>query len=634
MSKDNMPSFLFHQGTNFESYKYFGAHPADDGVVFRVWAPHAAEAYVIGSFNGWNENADKMTPVDDNGIWECTIGNVNIYDEYKYMFITKDGEKVYKSDPFAFHAATRPGTNSKYFDIEGYEWSDAKWQKAKQSKNVYRSPMNIYEVHLGSWQMYEDGNPLSYRTYGERLAEYAKDMGYTHVELLPMTEYPFDGSWGYQVTGYFAPTSRFGTPHDFMYLVDCLHSKGIGVIMDWVPSHFPRDAAGLFRFDGGCCYEDPNPMRGEHKEWGTVVFDYGKTEVQSFLISSASYWMDYYHIDGIRVDAVASMLYLDYNRRDGEWVPNTYGGRENLEAVAFLRKLNEHILGRFPNNVMIAEESTAWPLVKRPPFDGGLGFNFKWNMGWMNDTLQYFSLNPFFRKDNQDKLTFSMMYAFSENYILPISHDEVVHGKCSLINKMPGEYEEKFAGLRTFFGYMMAHPGKKLMFMGSEFAQFIEWDYKKQLDWFLMDYPAHRRFHEFVRDLNNFYADNAAFWEIEDNWDGFLWVSNDDNQQNIIAFARYDSKGNGILCVYNFSPVTRLGYRLGVPKRGTYKPLFDSEQYDTEKVNPVCQSIKSDRTGYHGFDQSIVLDIPANSFRYFSIPKSRKTVKKDNKKVK
>ncbi|MGI5888402.1 MAG: 1,4-alpha-glucan branching protein GlgB [Oscillospiraceae bacterium] len=630
MQQSNMAAYLFHEGTNFKAYEYFGAHRSCNGsAVFRVWAPHALTVSVVGDFNGWNEESGVMTKVDDAGIYEVSIKDVQVYDEYKYLITAADGSKIYKSDPYGFHFATRPETNTKFFDIGGYDWGDSEWMKGRPS-SLTASPVNIYEVHLGSWRTYDDGNPFNYRVAADALADYAKDMGYTHVELMPITEFPFDGSWGYQVTGYYAPTSRYGTPYDFMYFVDRMHQSGIGVILDWVPSHFPKDMSGLYRFDGEPCYEDPNPKRGEHKEWGTVVFDYQRPEVKCFLVSSAEFWMDMYHVDGIRVDAVASMLYLDYNRRDGEWEPNIYGGKENLEAVAFLKTLNEKVLSDHPGSFMIAEESTAWPLVTKPPEVGGLGFNFKWNMGWMNDSLQYFSMDPFFRKDNQKKLTFAMMYAFSENYILPISHDEVVHGKCSMINKMPGEYDQKFSGLMAFMGYMYAHPGKKLLFMGTEFAQFIEWDYKKQLDWFLLDYPAHNRFHDYMRELNRFYRDTPAFWQIEDSWDGFKWISLDDSSQNILAFARYDRAGNGVLAVFNFSPVTRSDYRMGLPEEGTYRILLDSTDYEENPASNGPRFYRTQKKPFHGFNCSAVMTIPANSARYFSIPK-RKAVKKSTR---
>lgn len=615
-SENSIPLYLFHEGTNAKAYEYLGAHPVDGGVCFRVWAPNVQWAGVAGDFNGWQPDKTPMTKIS-SGVWECFVDGVNRYDAYKYYFRTADGREFYKSDPFAFHCETRPGTASKYYGELDFDWSDKGWLRKRKKADIYSSPMNIYEVHAGSWQLYDDGNPLSYRDLADRLIPYVKDMGYTHIELLPVMEYPFDGSWGYQVTGYFAPTSRYGTPEDFAYFVNAAHNAGIGVILDWVPAHFPKDTYGLYEFDGGACYEYADPRKGEHLQWGTRVFDYGKPEVQSFLVSSAMFWISEYHIDGLRVDAVASMLYLDYGRDDGNWIPNCHGGRENLEAVAFLKKLNESVFREHGDVLMIAEESTAWPMVSRPTYLGGLGFNFKWNMGWMNDCLRYFSLDGLARKFNHDCLTFSFFYAFSENFVLPISHDEVVHGKCSLINKMPGTYEEKFAGVRSFLGYMMSHPGKKLLFMGCEFGQFIEWNYKQQLDWLLLDYEAHRQLKSYVSALNKFYLANSPLWEIDYSWEGFSWIVSDDSSNSVVAYIRRDKKENELIALCNFTSVTRQKYRIGVPKPGTYRVVFSSALPEFGgKGESTVGSVRAKKKPMHGYEYSIELDIEGLSCMY------------------
>ncbi len=613
------PAYLFHEGKNHFAYEFLGAHFTEvsgvSGVVFRVWAPSAVSVSVVGDFNGWNEETNPMNCIqDDFTIWETFIPGLHEYDIYKYSIKTADGRTILKADPYAFHAETRPGTASKLYDLKGYNWGDKRWQTYKKNQNIFEAPMNIYELHIGSWKKHADGNFYSYRQLADELCAYVKKMGYTHIEIMPVSEYPFDGSWGYQVTGYFAVTSRYGTPKDFMYFVDTCHKNGIGVILDWVAAHFPKDAHGLYEFDGSCVYEYADPLKREHPDWGTRIFDYGKPEVRSFLISNAVFWADYFHIDGIRVDAVASMLYLDYGKRDGEWRANIHGGRENLEAVEFLQELNTSVLSEFPDTIMIAEESTAWPLVTKPPFENGLGFHFKWNMGWMNDMLRYFSTDPFFRKGMHNTLTFSMTYAFSENYILPLSHDEVVHGKCSLINKQPGEYEQKFAGLRAMLGYAIAHPGKKLGFMGSEFGQFIEWNFSQELDWFLLEYDAHRKMQEYTRDLNALYLRSSELWENDGGWDGFRWLSVDDADNNVLAFVRKNKSGKGLIAVFNLSPVERLGYTLGVESPGSYRVVFssDSEKYGGSGFN-FSSSYSTKKVAHCGFDNSLKLDLPPMS---------------------
>lgn len=619
-SENDVPLYLFHEGSNSNAYEYFGSHRKNKNtVVFRVWAPDAKSVSVTGDFNDWSETENPMKPLKNSGgVWEAEIKNIKPYDMYKYCITAADGRTLMKCDPYGFHMETRPGTATKYYEIDDcYEWHDEKWVEGRNGKNIYESPVNIYEIHAGSWKQYDDGNFYSYRALADALVPYVKKMGYTHIEFMPLTEYPFDGSWGYQVTGYFAATSRYGEPKDLMYLVDKCHENGIGVILDWVPAHFPKDANGLYEFDGGPLYEYSDPRKGEHYGWGTRVFDFGKNEVRSFLMSSASFWLKKYHLDGIRIDAVASMLYLDYDRKDGEWVPNKNGGNENLEAVEFLQKLNENIFRDFPYAMMIAEESTSWPMVTKPVFSGGLGFNFKWNMGWMNDILRYFSLDGFFRKYNHDCITFSMFYAFSENFVLPISHDEVVHGKKSLIDKMPGSYDEKFAGVRAFLGYMMAHPGKKLMFMGQEFGQFIEWNYEKGLDWLLLDYPKHRALQNYFKKINEFYKANPAFWQIDYSWEGFSWISSDDKDNSVIAFRRIDEKGKEIIVVCNFTNVERCDYRIGIPKKGAYKIVFNSDDVDFGGEGKGNKGkLKTESINMHGFEQSISLDLPPMSAIY------------------
>ncbi|WP_293966126.1 1,4-alpha-glucan branching protein GlgB [uncultured Eubacterium sp.] len=625
-----LPVYLFHNGTNYKAYKFFGNHKINkDKFAFRVWAPNATAVSVVGDFNSWDNNANKCKLVAP-GIWEAIVKGVNIYDCYKYAVTSPTGVVHLKADPYAVHQETRPGTGSKVYELHNYSWGDEAWQKKKENQNILAQPINIYEVHFGSWKRHDDGNFLTYREMAEQLVPYVKDMGYTHIEMLPIMEYPYDGSWGYQVTGYFAATSRYGLPEDLMYFVDCCHKAGIGVILDWVPAHFPKDAFGLYEFDGTCCYEYSDMKKGEHKEWGTRVFDYSKNEVKSFLISSAEYWIDEFHFDGIRVDAVASMLYLDYCRKDGEWTPNKNGGRENLEAVEFFKQLNSTILSNHPGSMMIAEESTAWPMITMPPDKGGLGFNFKWNMGWMNDMLRYTSMDPLFRKGNHNCITFSFFYAFSENFILPISHDEVVHGKASLLNKMPGEYEMKFDGMRLFLAYMMAHPGKKLLFMGSEFGQFIEWNYKQGLDWLLLDYDKHRQLQSFTRELNNFYNEHSELWEIDYSWEGFQWISSEDNCNSVIAFRRINSKGEEIIAVFNWTPNNFSSYKIGVPEKGTYKVLLDTSlaKYGGDKSRKD-NAYKTKAQPIHGYEQNIDLKLHGLSALFLQKVKApAKSVKK------
>ena len=612
-------SELFYSGRDCRAFDYMGAHPfvqdGEQGYLFRVYAPEAKKVSVMGEFNDWNRDADYMMR-DEQGIWEKFIPNIPEYAAYKYSVWAKSGDVFDKSDPYGFHFETRPGNATKAYDIDGYEWGDASWLDWRKKHLPYSNPVNIYECHLGSWKMHEDGNFYSYRQLADELVPYVKEMGYTHIEFMPLTEYPFDGSWGYQVIGYFAATSRYGTPKDLMYLIDRAHQAGLGVIMDWVPAHFPKDGCGLVEFDGSHLYEYADPLKMEHKEWGTRVFDYGKVSTRNLLFSSAMFWIEKFHMDGLRVDAVASMLYLDYNRQ-GEWRPNVHGGRENLEAVDFLRLLNEYILTDHPDVMMIAEESTAWPMVTKPGYDGGLGFNFKWNMGWMNDMLCYCSADPFFRKDMHDKITFSFMYAFSENYILPLSHDEVVHGKCSLISKMPPPYENQFGGLRALYGYMAAHPGKKMLFMGGEFAQFSEWAYQRGLDWMLLDYPAHRQMQAYVKALNHFYLATPQLWEQDTDWRGFEWISHEDNRNNIIAFRRVAKDGSDIVVVVNFSPEEQQEYRIGVPITGTYEEIFTSDKTEFGGSGMANGKLKTENKPMHGQEQSIVLKIPRFGVLFF-----------------
>ena len=590
-----------------KAYEYFGAHPYDGGWTFRVWAPQARHVALSGDFNGWQRW--DMHRLED-GTWELTVDNARQFDGYQYVVTQCDGREVWKADPYGFHQETRPSTNSKLYDIGGFPWRDEKWRQRREGTHPAEGYVNIYEVHLGSWQRTEDGQVLNYRDIADRLALYVRDMGYNYVELLPVTEYPLDDSWGYQCVGYFAPTSRYGTPHDFMYLVDRLHRAGIGVILDWVPAHFCKDSHGLIQFDGSCLYEYSDPLKWEHESWGTRVFDFGKPEVCSFLLSSAAYWLREYHIDGLRVDAVASMLYLDYDRQ--QWRPNQHGGKENLEAIEFLRQLNRTAFAIDGAALMVAEESTAWPMVTYPPEEGGLGFNLKWNMGWMNDVCHYLKMDPYFRQHHHRDVTFSMVYAFSENFVLPVSHDEVVHMKGSLRGKMPGDKWQQLAGVRGFYAYMLCHPGKVLTFMGTELAQWHEWDFRKALDWYLLDEEDDcRRTHECIRALNRFYKSHKALWENDRDWDGFQWLVADDNSNNVLVFRRTARDGKSLVLAVNFSPVVLEGYRFGAPPKARYEEVFNTDDVQwggSGVTNP--EPIETELIPSHQQAQSIALRIP------------------------
>ena len=599
--------YLFGEGRHYQLYHKLGAHPytyrGQDGYYFAVWAPHAAAVSLVGDFNAWNPDATPMKPVADSGIYELFVPGLGVGQLYKFAITTHTGTILFKADPYAFSAEYRPGTASVTADIRGFKWNDSKWMESRAGTDPVKAPISIYEVHLGSWKKKNRPEKDGYYTYMEaahELADYVLEMGYTHVELMGIAEHPYDGSWGYQVTGYFAPTSRYGTPAEFMYFVNYLHKKGIGVILDWVPAHFPKDAHGLADFDGQALYEYADPRKGEHPDWGTKVFDYAKNEVSNFLIANALYWLDEYHIDGLRVDAVASMLYLDYGRQDGQWVPNKYGDNKNLEAIEFFKHLNSVIRGRKDGAIIIAEESTAWPKVTKSPEEDGLGFTFKWNMGWMHDFLEYMKLDPYFRKFNHNKMTFGITYCTSENFILVLSHDEVVHLKCSMINKMPGEYEDKFANLKVGYTFMLGHPGKKLLFMGQDFGQFHEWDEKVSLDWYLTKEPFHADLQNYVKGLLTLYHKYPALYRLDEEYDGFQWINANDGDRSIFSFIRRDeTQKKNLLFISNFTPVDRDDYRVGVPKRGTYTLLLDQEHGYYKRGDKIShyRSIKSECDG-------------------------------------
>ena len=622
-----LDQYLFSMGTHYDIYKKMGAHEAvmngKKGVYFAVWAPNATTVSVIGEFNGWREEANPMTRLEPSGIYEGFVVGAKVGMLYKFFIKTKDGRGLYKADPFANYAEQRPGTASRITDITKLRWSDAAWLEARKQRDNDSLPVSIYEVHPGSWKKHPHGEDedgfYNYREFAKSLAEYVKEMGYTHVELMGIAEHPFDGSWGYQVTGYYAPTSRYGTPEDFAYMVNYLHKQKIGVILDWVPAHFPRDAHGLEEFDGGCVYEYADPKKGEHPEWGTKVFDFGKSEVKNFLIANALYWVEHFHIDGLRVDAVASILYLDYGRENGQWTPNIYGGNKNLEAIEFFKHLNSVVLGRNHGAMMIAEESTAWPKVTGKPEEDGLGFSHKWNMGWMNDFLEYMKLDPYFRKWNHNKMTFSMTYAYAEKYILVLSHDEVVHLKCSMINKMPGLYDDKFANLRAGYAYMLGHPGKKLLFMGQEFAQLQEWSEARELDWYLLAEDKHQQMQNYVKALLHLYKKTPALYDADQDPCGFEWINADDADRSIFSFVRHSKDGkSNLLFVINFTPVARPDYRVGVPKRKQYRLVLDGDAAEfggnTTERPVVYKAVKSECDGR---EYSFAYDLPAYGIAIF-----------------
>ena len=619
---ESLQHFLeqFHTTGCADAFRYMGCHFADGGAVFRVWAPKAESVSVVGDFNFWNEQDLPMQKISD-GVWEAFSVYAQPGGAYKYCVTGQNGRKVYKTDPYGTRCKALPDTSSVLEPPDSFVWHDGAYRARRKKQNALNRPLNIYEVHAGSWKRHTDGSAYSWDDLTAELIPYVKDMGYTHIELLPIMEYPYDPSWGYQVTCYYAPTHRYGTPEQLMRFVDECHRQSLGVILDWVPAHFPKDENGLYEFDGACCYELSDPMMNEHPDWTTRIFDYGKPEVRSFLVSNACYWLERFHVDGIRVDAVASMLYLDYNRQ--VYKPNRFGGKENLEAIEFLRELNNAAFRVNPAVMMIAEESTAFPLVTKPDYVGGLGFLFKWNMGWMNDMLRYMSLDPLYRKGDHNALTFSMTYAFSENFILPLSHDEVVHGKCSLIGKMPGNYDDKFANLRVFYAYQMAHPGKKLNFMGNELAQFIEWNYTQGLDWVLLDYDRHRQMQAFVRELNHFYLEHPQLWENDSDWDGFQWIDCDDRDRSIVTFRRISRSGKELVVICNFCPVVRERYRVGLPKAGWYVPVLNTDEARFGGYGFMARPQKAEKEPYQKLPYSAEFYLPPMSVTYYRFQRTK-----------
>ena len=619
--------YLFNIGEAQQAYATFGCRRVDESGLHRflVWAPNAREVSVVGDFNGWDASRNRMERLD-SGVFATFVPGLRDGDCYKYSIHGYDGKTVLKADPFAFHAEVRPATASKVWSLGGYEWRDAEFLKRRAGQNLLSRPVSIYEMHIDSWRKCEGRRFADLRRTADELSDYLVEMGFTHVEIMPVVEHPLDDSWGYQVTGFYAVTSRYGTPQDFMYFVDVMHAKGIGVIMDWVPAHFPRDEHGLARFDGTCLYEHQNPMQSDHPQWGTLIFNYARPEVVSFLVSSAMFFFDVYHIDGIRVDAVTSMLYLDYARNPGEYVPNEEGGNIDRSAVAFLQKLNSVILTRYPGVITVAEESTAYPMITKPPYDGGLGFLFKWNMGFMHDTLQYMSMDPFFRQHHHDKLTFSMHYAFTENFILPYSHDEVVHGKKSLLNKMYGAYDEKFASLRLLLGFMYAHPGKKLLFMGGEFGQFIEWDYRKELDWFLLEHERHGQMRRYVQALNAFYTRTPALYEIDDGWDGFAWLNVNNARQSAVGFLRRGLRREDVcVCAFNFTPVPVERFVIGLPTNGALREAFSSDESRFGGGGRgEARAIETVHEDFEGHPYRAAFDLPPLAAVYFEFDSGEK----------